>query len=741
MRRVNDFRDAARSAPACLDFRLAIALAFLCFAPSGPSAIAAEVAAAEGSTGGLDEIVVTAQHVKENAQTTPIAMSVYGGDALKRNAITDLAGLSAVAPDVNFANVQGEPIVTIRGISSRDTTENGDPAVTVNVDGFYQNRQYSLNAVLYDIDRIEVLRGPQGTLNGRNSVGGAINIVTAQPTNTFAAYASLEYGNYNNLATQGMVNVPISDTLQMRLAFLTTSHDGYRNNAPQPNGDDADNKSARAELAFEPFDNFRGLLTFQYTKEGGAGDVSENIPYAYTPGGSLIKALPSGINPMTFKVDTPPFLDLTEKTLRFNFTYDIGAIQLTVLGGYDQTAWHHWVDDSNPYSTPAVFAFIQNEYPDTLNGEFRIASKSEAPFQWQAGAFFYREHSHLVSSNASPQTDGTYNEFFGFVYSTRDTSDAGYVQASYKFTDALKLTAGVRYTSDYKEEMGFYGQLTPLVVYSNQAGDASSTKSTFHAALDYQLTPENLLYAKYDTGYKGGGFNFGGGSYRPETVTAYELGTKNRFLNGTLQLNVAAFYDKYRDEQVSTFAFLSDGNSVALTENAGKSTLYGLETDFLAKVPVLGTLNASVDYLHARYTYFLSVGDPSDPTAKGNVNLAGNTPPQAPTWSAQLGLDHDWDIPGGTLTGRIESKLQSSSNFSFYDFPDTRQPAYTMSNAFLSYSPTSAAGSGRWKITAFVKNLENAAVYSNALENQYAVSYTYQFYPPRTYGLRFEQTW
>ena len=129
--------------------------------------------------------------------------------------------------------------------------------------------------------------------------------------------------------------------------------------------------------------------------------------------------------------------------------------------------------------------------------------------------------------------------------------------------------------------------------------------------------------------------------------------------------------------------------------------------------------------------------------AKGNVQLAGNTPPQAPTWSGQLGLEHSWRVPsGGSVTGRIQSKLQSSSNFSFYNFPDTRQAGYTMSDALLSYAPaTGTVGSGHWKITAFVKNLENSAVFSDALENQYAYSYTYQFYPPRTFGLRLECSW
>src|SRR5580698_1634239 len=236
------------------------------------ASVAADADAPAAASDALQEIVVTAQHKEENVQSTPIAMSVYTSDAVRENNIVDMASLSTFAPDVNFSTSEGSPIITIRGISSLDVTENGDPAVAVNTDGFYVNRPYGLDATIYDVDRIEVLRGPQGTLNGRNAIGGAVNIVTAQPTDTFAAYASISYGNHNALSTQGMVNLPISDTVQLRAAFLTVSHDGYRNNSPQPDADDADDKSGRVDLAFEPFENFRGLVTVQFTNEGGEGD-------------------------------------------------------------------------------------------------------------------------------------------------------------------------------------------------------------------------------------------------------------------------------------------------------------------------------------------------------------------------------------------------------------------------------------------------------------------------------------
>jgi iron complex outermembrane receptor protein len=462
-----------------------------------------------------------------------------------------------------------------------------------------------------------------------------------------------------------------------------------------------------------------------------------NIPYIYTDSGALDHALPPGINSRTFYIGTPPVLDLTERQVRFNLVYDLGAVELTALGGYDQLEFHHWTDDSNPNADPTVSAFVQNEYPNTINGELRATSTGTGPLQWQVGGFFFREHSHLVSADAAPLTDGTYDQYFGFVYTTEDRSNAGYAQASYQFTDALKLTLGARYTSDYKGESGYYGDLTNQIVYANQVGSASSTKTTFHAALDYRLTTENLLYAKVDSGYKAGGFNFGATSYAPETVTAYEVGSKNRFLEDRVQLNLAAFYNNYKNEQVGTFAYLSNGEPVQLTENAGASRLWGIESELVAKVPVVGTFNATVNYLHARYTDFLSVADPSDPAASGNVQLAGNTPPQAPTWSAGLGLQHDWPVVAGTLTGRIQSKLQSPSNFSFYNFADSKQGGYTMSDAYLTYTPKM----GPWKVTAFIRNLENSSIFSNAQENQYSAAYTYQFYPPRTFGARLEFTW
>ena len=707
----------------------------------------AETAGAAATPGDrLAEVVVTAQHRKENVQNTPIAISVYDRDALKAAGITDLAALTAVAPDVSIATSEGQSIITIRGVSSQDTTENGDPAVTVNIDGFYMNRPYGLSANLYDIDRIEVLRGPQGTLNGRNAVGGAVNVITAKPVDHFAADTSLQYGNYNDLELQGMLNLPLGDQVQVRTSFLSASHDGYRNNAPQPRGDDEDDKSARVEVAFEPIANLTGLVTAQYTSQQGSGDILQYIPFAYTSTGALNHNLPSGIDSEKFPLGTKPFMNMKSLQFRGNLVYDFGGIEVTALGGYDQTSYAQGVDQTLfPNASTGVYQWAPSQKPDTVNAEIRIASKTPGPFQWQVGGFFFIELAHLISRDVPQGATGGPDMTFGFVYRTRQQSEAGYAQASYQLTPKLKLTGGVRYTADYKAETGYFGAISANIIFANQNGSASFSQATYHAALDYDLTSKNMLYAKYDTGYKAGGFNFGGSAYRPETIDAYEIGSKNRFLDNTIQLNLALFYTEDTDQQVGTYAFLPNGQPVQLTLNAGASRTYGADVDLIYKIPVVGTLNFSVNYLNARYTDFRSVPDPSDPNTSGsgkllpdgNVQLAGNQPPQAPAWSFGMGLEHRWDVHQGTLTGRIQSKAQTSSYFSFYNFPDTRQSGYTMSDAFLTYQPDA----DHWKVTAFVRNLENSVVFKDAEESQYAVAYGYEFYPPRTFGVRVDYSW
>lgn len=696
---------------------------------------APEAAANAGQA--LGEIVVTAEHRRENAQTTPIALSVYGGDILRKTGTANLYELSAMAPDLGFTQTEGKPIITIRGISSRDTTEVGDPAITVSTDGFYLNRPYSLSATLYDLDRVEVLRGPQGTLSGRNSVGGAINVVTAKPTDKFEGFGSIAYGNFNDLEAQGAINIPVNEKVQVRASFYSESHDGYRDNGAVGRADDADVKSGRLSVAFQPTERLHGVITAEYTHQNSLGDAMQNIAFIYDDTGALVHDKPAGLNSSSFTLKTKPYLRSSEGQVRGQLAYDFDTFTVTLLGGYDTTSWHHAVDQSTVNDNSSIYQFQENQYPETVNAELRFTSRNASRFQWQLGGFFFQEKSHLVSADASPVATGGFYDSFGFVYHTTARSKAVYGQASYALTDKIKVTGGVRYTSDYKSEAGYYGALSDNIVYANQTGDASFSKTTFHAEVEDKITPTNFVYAKFDTGYKAGGFNFGGSAYKPESIKSWEIGSKNRFLDSKMQFNISAYYSKYTNQQVSNYAYIADNQPVQLTQNAGASEIYGVESDLIYDIPAFARINLTANYLHARYTEFTSVADPSDPAASGNVDLAGNTPPQSPTWSLGGGLERTFAIGKSALTARIQTKFQTASNFSFYNFNDTRQGAYTMSDAYLTYKP----GSGNWSVTAYVKNLENSTVLSDAEESQYAVAYVYEYYPPRTYGLRLQYNW
>jgi outer membrane receptor protein involved in Fe transport len=227
---------------------------------AGTGATSAPVAATADPSQTLSDVIVTAERREASAQRTPIAMSVLSPDTLQRNGVSALSDLARIAPSVNFSFVRSNAVITIRGVSSRDTTEIGDPAVATSIDGFFYQRTIGLNDSVFDLERVEVLRGPQGTLYGRNATGGAINFITAKPKPEFGASVRGGFGNYNSINTEGMVNVPVTNWLAIRASFATRSHDGYRNNAPGPNGDDAAAKAARIHLLFTPTDRLRVLL-------------------------------------------------------------------------------------------------------------------------------------------------------------------------------------------------------------------------------------------------------------------------------------------------------------------------------------------------------------------------------------------------------------------------------------------------------------------------------------------------
>jgi iron complex outermembrane receptor protein len=706
----------------------------------------------------LQEVVVTAQRRVQTVQTTPIAITVFSAEDVTRKGIVDIQSLTTNDTSLNFSYGAGgsEPYLTMRGISSHDTTEIGDPAVAIATDGFFVNRPYGLLAALYDVERIEVLRGPQGTLYGRNATGGVVNVVAAKPTNDFEAQGSVETGNYNLLNTTGMVNLPFSDAIQLRAAYSSQKHDGYRNvytqfGSPPERGDDADNQSARIEVAIHPTDHLSGLVTIQSTQIGGVGDVVRLVPFAPNPAvpGDIFHTLPALGSPSTWTNYSPTFQNINDKTYKLELDYDDlpGGTRLVYLGGYDNTQWHHEIPLNGflgmPFTTS--IGFIQNEYPKTLNQELRLVSPNEGLFTWQAGVFFFEERSTNLYSHAvlNPNSAAA-TELIAFKFPlVEDISKAVYGQGNYKITDDLQLSAGARYTHDNKERTGVFNINVADVFGIPQGGSAGSSKTTGHIGLEWNATSHSFEYAKVDTGYKAGGFTTCN-PYGPETVTAFEMGSKNRMVNNTIQLNGSLFFNNYKNQQITTFVPANVCVSNSTVQNAGGSHIYGLEGELDALLDPADKVTLNFTYLHARFTDFVAapglaaaVADCAAPTAGGNCQLAGNTLSNSPTWTIAAGVEHTWTLPNSMgLNGRIEDRYQSKQYFDPFNYASTTEKGYSLANAYLDL--TGSRSSAKWKVGAWIRNIANK-VYFNNMEEFYTNSdYVYSYGAPRTFGIRVE---
>jgi iron complex outermembrane receptor protein len=724
---------------------------------------------AEASTdsGQLQEILVTAEKRVESAQKTPISMSVISAQEIAQKGIADFATLSANDSSLNFSSNGSEGYLTVRGISSHDVTEIGDPAVPIVIDGFTTIRPYTMTTSLYDLQRIEVLRGPQGTLYGRNAEGGLVNIISQKPTSDFGAGGSIELGNYNTKDFTAWINMPVNDMLRFRASASSRNHDGYRltegfNGAGNYKVDDEDSNSVRLQADFTPVDKLDIWMLFQSTQIGGRGVGSETIPFVTgitpaptpadpTPVADISHAMPNLGNPYRFFNYGPQGQDIDDKVYKTQISYaglPLG-ITVTYLGGYDNMQWHQDRPVATIFGLPLTTqaAYYQNEYPKTVNHELRFTSDTSRPFIWQAGLYYFEERSTTLDSNLYGNP-GASNAFgiIDFHFPIVDTrSHAAFGQASYSINDQNKVTAGVRYSRDTKTRNGTFD--IPIIGFFgiNEVGESESSKTTYHLGYDWSPTDANLVYAKFDTGYKPGGFTTCN-PYDPETVKSGEVGSKNRFLNNTFQFNVAGFYNKYENQQVSALSSSCASGTVVL--NAGSSKIYGLETSADAFVTPDDKVDLSLTLLHARFDSFLAsptngaptyyaqcYGTSKDGGDGGNCQLSGNMLPQAPNATLSLGYEHTWKLADGRgFNARGEAKYTTKQYFDSFNYPDSEQAGYATINAYLGYSAE------KWRVNLYGRNLADKVYLVDAAEVTTGGSAFYRFGygAPRTFGVHLE---
>ncbi|SAL07124.1 TonB-dependent receptor [Caballeronia arationis] len=634
-------------------------------------------------------------------------MSVYGDAFLESTGVSDVKSLATIAPDLNYAQLQTVvPVLTIRGISSRDTTEIGDPSVVVVTDGSSNNRPYALSGTLYDLDHISVLRGPQGALYGRNAVGGIVEIATAKPSRAFEGRASVDLGNYATRNLEAMVNVPVNDVLQFRVAAISRRHDGYLNNAPQADGDDENSRSGRVTVALEPSSQLRMLFTAQQTTLKGVGPVSLDIPYIYDANGILSHEKPPfPADQRTFTYATAQSQSIDDTIARWSVAFDLPGVELSYTGSYDNLTWRYAADSSPSFAEPV--SYQQNEFPKTLNQEVRASSLGDGRWSWQAGVSYFRESSSLYSANESPFDGGVYQPTLAFAYGIRTTSTAAYGQSSYWVTDKIRLTAGMRVTRDKKSREGEYffaDSNEPPFDYTHVPQDdaGSWSKATVQLAAEYAPTSAMMNSLRYDTGYKSGGFS-SSGSYAPETLKGIEIGTKSLWNAQRVQINASVFDYDYSGQQIAQVVPFADGRVGTKIVNAGRTHIYGADADIHALVDPVGLLTFSVAWLHARFTDFVV-----DDGNGQNVQLAGNAPPQSPALTIGFGLEHAWMTAAERIVGRVDAKFQSGQHFTIYNYADDYQKPYLTADLSATWMPNRK----NVEFMAYVRNVTNQRVFT-----------------------------
>ena len=709
---------------ACLLFLL---LAPIAVAPA--PLLAADAAAPDAATAtnqqgsdALQEIVVTAERRESTVQKTAAAITVVTPETLATQQVVQVFDLNSLLPNTQIYPISQAIEISIRGIGPIFIDPRGDPAVPVSINGLPFVRNIPLGFSLLDVARVEALNGPQGTLYGRNAAAGAINIITNRPDDKLSGSFEVTGGNLGTNNFSGVVNVPVTDTFALRAAYERDRSDGY----VQDYYNDVHSDYGRVMALWTPTDQLHILFELDHDKLGGHGQAPEPYPCPGSKPYSL--TIPANCNIFGFadQVNNIGHVSGTTNAYQIDVDYDAGPVTLTSITGYITTR------NDLFQANGAIFYDYQFNRSNDFSEEFRVAGNSSP---YQAGGLGWVAGAYIFDSTGSFLFDGLGTGINDYP-ELPQRSQAGFGQVTYGITDRLRLTGGVRYTHDYKGLNDNLGNLLSL----------SGSKFTYKGGLEYDLAASNMLYATVSTGYVSGGPNggtpvavpppnYGSNFFQPETVTAYEVGSKNRFVNDRLQVNADVYYYDFNNYQIFNPAFLVGYPGLAsVIQNIPKLHTYGFELSGAYAATSYDQFTASLDLAHGEYGEIdikaFGAG-PGGFTPITETSPPGNALINLPHWQGMLGWNHTFPLPNETsLVFSVASKLSGSYYLTptGQDVPVDRQGAYTRTDLALAYH----FKADRFVVRAWVRNVENKFV---AISSDGAGDNLQTVLSPRTFGL------
>ncbi|MEM8982162.1 MAG: TonB-dependent receptor [Pseudomonadota bacterium] len=703
----------------------------------------------------IDEIKVTAQRRETDLQSTAAAVTALTAEDMAIRSIDDIEDLGLLSPSMNVALYQGEAQIYIRGIGYSGIIGGSDSSTALHQDGVYLSRSSAAVPAFFDVERLEVVRGPQGTLYGRNATGGSVNVITRGGTESFSAETALTAGNFSRFRTFGAISGPLSDRVQFRLAAQAEQQDGFtllnRPVADPLSGaavttdvEDTDEYMVRGTLDVQFSDSVALELKADYYEADDANSVWLYVnpgtgtnafyrQYLLDRGGFVPE------DPLSRRQDSdlPHFNRPRIWGLSGKLTWDIGDYTLTSL-----TALKH-TNPLNRNDLDSTGAFgvdqLREEDHEQFSQEFQLSSPTDRRFSWIVGLYYFTEENDVRNEYFLPFVDEQFGlasddeccllQLNGF---SETTALALFGEGTYQLTDRLDLVVGARYsdeTRDGNNAVRLQNFPTPDLDNVAEFDEASFDDFTPKLGLNFSVSDNVFAYGSISQGFKSGGFNVGSYQntpYEPEEITAYEFGVRSDLLENRLRVNSSVFFYDYQDYQ---FQDVENNNTVI--RNAAEAEILGIEVETRAVIGDNVTLDFAATWLDAEFANFIAL----DPKAAqlGLQVLDGNRLPRAPEFKYSIGLQYDVELATGNLAFRADYAWQDDVFFSAFNVSQLFQEAFGWGKFRVSYTPTD----GGWRLAAFVDNVSDEAVVSNATFNGDIIDSTVtgNMAPPRTYGI------
>ncbi len=685
-------------------------------------ALAAAFATAAEAQSTIENVTVTASKRETALQSTPLAITALTADALEKAHIDTTNDLQLHVPGFVMSTniIQGEAY--IRGIGTDISSIAADPSVAFMIDGIYLPRLSTSLQDLYDVERVEVVKGPQGTLYGRNATGGVVNIVSKLPGDTFGLDADVLYGNYNEQRYRVAVTGPLGDGASGRVSLIRHSRDGYVKNVFLGGTvDPQDTWAGRGSIRLQPSDDVDIVLSGDFSNDKGAPASAIRVLSTDAPAllfGGTVTSDP-------YKVNENFRNEVTNEQYGFSgrLTWNTGGSTLTSLTAYRHSHYKLVLDlDGTEANWFTHDPDLQNS--STFSQEVQLASNPGATIDWIVGAYYFNEDADSNYNLSLPLFAVNVNP----VATNRTDAYALYGEATYHVTDRFSLTAGLRYSDEHKKTSVV--ALSHGVPTGSFAGSQSWDAFTPKFGAQYFVDGNVMLYASATRGFKSGGFNSTAiqtpQNFNPEFVWSYEAGVKSTLMDGRLLLNANAFYYDYSDLQVNKY----DAVNIVTLENAAQAAIKGFEAEVAFKPTDGLTLAANVSVLDPKYGEFTSV-DPDHPLL-GPISLDGNQLVRAPKFTASVSAEYTAELESlGSLTAHTEYFYRSRIYFTPFNDPAVGQEGFGLWNASLRFDNAD----GRWSLSAYVNNIAGQLYYQEKARSASIVGTIGWPGTPRTYGV------